>query len=56
MPVETKEHNQLKIQHVEMCDIVKRFPGVMANNKVCFEVKAGESTRCWVRTAPERAH
>ena len=42
MPVETKEHNQLKIQHVEMCDIVKRFPGVLANSRVCFDVKAGE--------------
>ena len=31
-----------KIQQVQMCDIVKRFPGVLANNKVCFEVKAGE--------------
>ena len=31
-----------KIQHVEMCDIVKRFPGVLANNRVCFEVNAGE--------------
>jgi len=30
------------IQHVEMCDIVKRFPGVLANNKVCFDVNAGE--------------
>jgi len=42
MPVETKAHNQLKIQHVEMCDIVKRFPGVLANSRVCFDVKAGE--------------
>jgi len=27
---------------VEMRNIVKRFPGVLANNAVCFEVKAGE--------------
>jgi ABC-type uncharacterized transport system ATPase subunit len=33
---------QHRIQHVKMCDIVKRFPGVLANNKVCFDVKAGE--------------
>lgn len=33
---------QRKIHHVEMCDIVKRFPGVLANNKVCFDVRAGE--------------
>jgi len=31
-----------KIGHVNMVDIVKRFPGVLANNKVCFEVNAGE--------------
>ena len=27
---------------VEMCDIVKRFPGVVANDKACLEVHAGE--------------
>lgn len=31
-----------RIQSVEMCNIVKRFPGVLANNGVCFDVKAGE--------------
>jgi simple sugar transport system ATP-binding protein len=31
-----------RIQHIEMCDIVKRFPGVLANDKVCFDVHAGE--------------
>jgi general nucleoside transport system ATP-binding protein len=31
-----------RIQHVEMCDIVKRFPGVLANSRVCFDVNAGE--------------
>src|SRR5512140_3132599 len=31
-----------RIQHVEMCDIVKRFPGVLANDRVCFDVNAGE--------------
>src|SRR5512139_1584686 len=33
---------QRRIQHVELCDIIKRFPGVLANNKVCFDVNAGE--------------
>ncbi len=33
---------QKRIQSVEMCNIVKRFPGVLANTKVCFDVKAGE--------------
>ncbi len=31
-----------RIQRVEMCNIVKRFPGVLANSKVCFDVEAGE--------------
>lgn len=31
-----------RIQRIEMCDIVKRFPGVLANDKVCFDVNAGE--------------
>lgn len=31
-----------RIQHIEMCDIVKRFPGVLANSKICFDVNAGE--------------
>jgi simple sugar transport system ATP-binding protein len=31
-----------RIRHVEMCDIVKRFPGVLANSKICFDVDAGE--------------
>jgi len=30
------------IQRVEMRDIVKRFPGVLANDRVSFDVKAGE--------------
>jgi len=33
---------QKRIQRIEMCDIVKRFPGVLANDKVCFDVCAGE--------------
>lgn len=33
---------QKHIQHVEMYDIVKRFPGVLANSKVCFDIRAGE--------------
>ena len=31
-----------RIQRVEMCDIVKRFPGVLANDRVCFDFVAGE--------------
>ncbi len=33
---------QKRIQTVEMCNIVKRFPGVLANTDVCFDIKAGE--------------
>src|SRR5512136_398580 len=39
---ETRRVDTRRIQHVELCDIVKRFPGVLANNQVCFDVKAGE--------------
>ena len=33
---------QRHIQRMEMCDIVKRFPGVLANDRVCMDVNAGE--------------
>ncbi len=33
---------QRKINHLEMVEISKYFPGVIANNKVNFDVKAGE--------------
>ena len=42
MPSTTQTTPTHRIQHVEMCDIVKRFPGVLANSKVCFDVRAGE--------------
>ena len=29
-------------RHVSLCNIVKRFPGVLANDNVCFDVTAGE--------------
>src|SRR5512135_2358066 len=32
----------LSVQHVEMRDITKRFPGVLANDHVTFDVRAGE--------------
>ncbi len=31
-----------RIEEVRMVDIVKRFPGVLANDHVNFDVKAGE--------------
>jgi len=37
------DHNDLpRIDQVEMVDIVKRFPGVLANDHVHFDVRAGE--------------
>src|SRR5512138_227463 len=42
MATETQATETRRIQHVEMLEIVKRFPGVLANNKVSFDVKAGE--------------
>lgn len=33
---------QPRISHLEMLDITKRFPGVIANNKVNFDVRSGE--------------
>jgi ABC-type uncharacterized transport system ATPase subunit len=42
MSSSTQTAQTRRIQHVEMCDIVKRFPGVQANSKVCFDVNAGE--------------
>jgi simple sugar transport system ATP-binding protein len=40
-----QENNSLgkpRIQHLEMVDIVKRFPGVLANDCINFDVHAGE--------------
>ncbi|HEY8875554.1 MAG TPA: ABC transporter ATP-binding protein [Desulfosporosinus sp.] len=31
-----------KIEHLEMCGITKRFPGVLSNNKVNIHIKTGE--------------
>jgi simple sugar transport system ATP-binding protein len=42
MNANPKTGQKQHIQRVEMCDIVKRFPGVLANSKVCFDVNAGE--------------
>ena len=36
------EVSPYRFESIEMCDIVKRFPGVIANDRVCLTVKAGE--------------
>jgi simple sugar transport system ATP-binding protein len=42
MRSETHVPEPRRIQHVEMRNIVKRFPGVLANDAVSLDVKAGE--------------
>lgn len=42
MPQEIPARSTKHIEHLEMRGIVKRFPGVIANSNVNFEVKAGE--------------
>ena len=42
MPSTPPSTIQRRITSVEMCDIVKRFPGVLANDRVCFDMRAGE--------------
>lgn len=36
------EMHKARVEHMEMIGIVKRFPGVLANDHVNFDVKAGE--------------
>jgi len=38
----TLPSGQARIDHLEMQDIVKRFPGVLANDHVDFDVRSGE--------------
>ena len=33
---------KMKIQTMEMCNITKTFPGVLANDRVCFDINQGE--------------
>ena len=40
-----------RIDHAEMRGITKRFPGVLANDHVDFDVKRARFTRCSARTA-----
>lgn len=41
-PVQTDLSTHVRISSVEMRGIVKRFPGVLANDQVDFDVKSGE--------------
>ena len=40
--VDTLKSGHTRIDHMEMRNIVKRFPGVLANDHVNFDVRAGE--------------
>ena len=42
MAIENSTRLNVKIQRLEMCNIVKTFPGVLANDRVCFDVNQGE--------------
>jgi simple sugar transport system ATP-binding protein len=42
MTKEVEQKHTTSTRHVEMRDIVKCFPGVRANSKVCFDVTTGE--------------
>ena len=38
----SKITNLTKVEKVEMRGIIKQFPGVLANNRIDFDVRAGE--------------
>lgn len=38
----TTDSHKRVIEHVEMVGIVKRFPGVLANDHVDFDIRSGE--------------
>jgi simple sugar transport system ATP-binding protein len=42
MAFESSTKQVKQIQRVEMCDITKYFPGVLANDKICFDISQGE--------------
>ena len=46
--------NNSEILVVEMRGIVKRFPGVLANDHVDFELQQGKSTPCWGKMEREK--
>ncbi len=42
MALNATTNTAMKIQRMEMCNITKSFPGVLANDRVCFDINQGE--------------
>ena len=36
---------------IEMLNITKRFPGIIANDNITLQLKRARSTPCWAKTA-----
>ena len=36
---------------IEMLNIRKEFPGIVANDDITLQLRRGESTHCWAKTA-----
>ena len=41
---------------LELSNITKRFPGVVALDGIQFDLEAGKSTVCWEKTEQESPH
>ena len=37
---------------IEMLHITKEFPGIKANDDITLQLRKGEITPCWAKTAP----
>lgn len=38
---------------IEMLNITKRFPGIIANDNITLQLKKARSTRCWGKMVRE---
>ncbi len=38
---------------IEMLNITKRFPGIVANDNITLQLKKVRSTHCWEKMVPE---
>ena len=37
---------------IEMCNITKEFPGIIANDDITLQLKKEKSMLCWEKTVP----